>query len=277
MGKALVIKNADFSACAVTTITFDEEVPCTGVAFDSATVTLTELGTASIGYTLTPSNTTDTVTLTSSDTSVITVSGTTVTAVGIGTATLTLTCGSYSATCTVTVEVAETPLYMACIVGTTTDSSDNTGIFLGASNRRVVLAKSLSDTSYTTPIYQADNVDISYGNVGPIEIPENVTKIHVECSNLYGSGHYIYFFETTDNTFTSGSDTYTIVLSYATLSVSGSSLNTDVAVPEGATGYLVYCRPSVTYASAFSECTTATEVATVMEETFAPSVTYLTA
>ena len=148
MGKALVIKNADFSANAVTTITFEEEVPCTNVAFDSDTVTLDTLGTANIGYTITPNNTTDIHTLVSSDQTVLTVNGTTITAVGIGVATLTLTCGSHSATCTVTVSIIESPILLIGRLDSVT--ADNTSaVCVNGSTARLSLASfGISTGSY---------------------------------------------------------------------------------------------------------------------------------
>lgn len=108
MGKALIIKNADFSANAVTTITF-ADVPCTGISFDSDTVTITGYEPVTVGYTLTPADTTDSVIWESSDTSVVTVSNGVLTVAGIGTCTITATCGAYSASATITVSISYIP------------------------------------------------------------------------------------------------------------------------------------------------------------------------
>ena len=108
MGKALIIKNADFSANAVTTITFGD-VHCTGISFDSDTVTITGYDPVTVGYTLTPADTTDAVIWESSDTSVVTVAGGVLTVVGIGTCTITATCGEYSASATITVSISYIP------------------------------------------------------------------------------------------------------------------------------------------------------------------------
>ena len=103
MSKALVIKGANFSANKVTTITFTESKPCTGITLDKASVSVNYGSTDTLVATITPADATDVVSWASSDTSVATVSNGTVTAIKAGTATITATCGNFSATCTVTV------------------------------------------------------------------------------------------------------------------------------------------------------------------------------
>jgi len=107
MGKALIIKGADFSANKVATITFGA-VPCTGISFAQDTITITSTDAVEVDYTLTPANTTDAVTWASSDNTVFTVSEGVITVIGVGTATLTATCGNYTATATVTVSISYT-------------------------------------------------------------------------------------------------------------------------------------------------------------------------
>ena len=89
------------------------EIPVTGVTVSQPTITLTEGGTATISYTVEPSDASvKDVTFSSSDTGVATVdeSGR-VTAVGPGTATITVTTkdGGFKATVTVTVTAKDTP------------------------------------------------------------------------------------------------------------------------------------------------------------------------
>lgn len=104
MSKALVIKGANFSANALTTITFENSVDCTGISLDKATSTITSIGgTDTLVATTTPADTTDQIIWSSSDDTVATVSNGVVTAVGLGSATITATCGSYSATCAIAV------------------------------------------------------------------------------------------------------------------------------------------------------------------------------
>lgn len=104
MAKALIIKNADFSANKVTTITFGS-IPCAGITFSQDTYTITGYTPVEVEYTLTPNDTTDEVEWASSDNNVVTASGGVLTIVGIGTATITATCGEYSATATITVNI----------------------------------------------------------------------------------------------------------------------------------------------------------------------------
>lgn len=103
MSKALVIKAADFSANKLTTITFGEPVPCTGITLDKSTLEILSIGgTATLIATATPADTTDALTWASSNDDVATISNGVITSIGVGTATITVTCGGYSATCVVT-------------------------------------------------------------------------------------------------------------------------------------------------------------------------------
>lgn len=106
MSKALVIKGANFSVNALTTITFEETVDCTGISLNKATSTITSIGgTDTLAATTTPADTTDQIIWSSSDDTVATVTNGVVTANGLGSATITVSCGSYSASCNVSVAV----------------------------------------------------------------------------------------------------------------------------------------------------------------------------
>lgn len=106
MGKALVIKGVDFSENALDTITFGEDVPCTGITVDGSMSIIGIGQERTLSYTLTPSNTTDTPSIVSNDSNVVSVSGDVLTTTGIGAATITITCGNQTATCIVTVNPA---------------------------------------------------------------------------------------------------------------------------------------------------------------------------
>lgn len=102
MGKALIVKNANFGANALGTVTFIEGTQCTGIALNTDTVSLNTIGeTATIIANLTPANTTDSIVWTTSDRTIATVADGVITARGVGTVTITATCGMVSATCEV--------------------------------------------------------------------------------------------------------------------------------------------------------------------------------
>lgn len=105
MGKALVIPNVNFAANALTTVTLEQDVPCTGISLSNSTLNLTSLEPATLTATVTPSNTTDALTWVSSDTSVATVVNGVVTPLKAGSVTITATCGSQVATCAVSIRV----------------------------------------------------------------------------------------------------------------------------------------------------------------------------
>ena len=103
MGKALVIKNVDFGTNKLTTVTLQNEVPCTAISLNKSSTTLENIGTTeTLTATVTPVNTTDTVVWASSNANIVDVVGGVLTVTGVGTVTITATCGNYSATCTVT-------------------------------------------------------------------------------------------------------------------------------------------------------------------------------
>ena len=275
MGKALVIKNADFSANAVTTITFEEEVPCTNVAFDSDTVTLDALGTASIGYTITPNNTTDIHTLVSSDQTVLTVNGTTITAVGIGVATLTLTCGSHSATCTVTVSIIESPILLIGRLDSVT--ADNTSaVCVNGSTARLSCFGDYNDGNFNVELPIYDNAFFDPGDLSAIKIPQNATAIHIEADHTYGSGELVYFVDgNTSLTDSNGHVCVPSILEYALTptTVSGVRyINEDVPIPESANGYIVVIR--VANSSTLSEITSESDLVTYADNTHHLTISY---
>lgn len=282
MGKALVIKNADFSANKVGTITFDIDIPCTGVSFSSSSIELSELGVASIGYTLTPTNTTDVVTIVSSDSSVVEVSGTEMNVVGIGTCTLTISCGSYSDQCDVTVAITENPIFTTAYAAVQQkDGSDIKGCVLSGSGKRITCAKYLSDTDFSNELFQvAPNGVIPVNeHFAPIPIPENTTTIHISADTLYnGNHHSIVFFENTDNTFIQNQNTYTEILSVMdipyTTNAGKTSINADITVPNGAKGYVITLRQYPDYNTAFDNCVTEADVKAVVDNTFHVSIDY---
>lgn len=213
MAKALVIKGADFSLNKVSTITFADTVPCTGIALDKQSATVND--TLTLAATLTPSNTTDAVIWTSSDSNVATVSSGIVTAVANGTATITATCGTHTATCEVTVQIELKAVKDVLVAGMVVDTGStyilkdyavsdkavqNRRISIGAANGvyQAVCDKNTGDLTelYPIPIPSgAKTITVSGANLAPLfvfynkdSISLNTTEIKVATSAkvLYG-------------------------------------------------------------------------------------------
>ena len=281
MSKALVIKNADFSANKVTTITFDEEIPCTGVEFNDSAVSVSSLGDASsiIGYTISPSNTTDMVRLTSSNPDVVHVgSNNSLEVVGIGTCTLTLECGSHSDTCAVTVDIYENPVFVVATQYIKTSSETGLaydGIRIdGASSARMATVGAMSDGNFSKALYHT-NKRFDPGDVTAIKIPANTAKIHVEAQNLYGSGDVLFFINANES-FSADDRIFIPIISSVELTavnVGGNrQINQDVTVPAGATGYILINRPN---AAIDASITTEAALKTYAESTLHLSIHYL--
>lgn len=276
MSKALVIKNANFSANKVTTITFEEEVPCTGVSFDSDTVNISSLGVADIRYSVTPSNTTDMMEWSSSNESVATVNNNTVTVNGIGTCVITLKCGQYTDTCTLNVSILESPVYIDGKTDTQTDPLDQniSGVLAtGSSRSRVVCVGAYSDGFFAEELTHVSPW-IDVGAVTAIKIPANTENIHVHATQVYGNGTL--FFVDADSSFVKGDKTYLPITSQALLPYTSSSgvktIDTDVAIPDGATGYIVDIRPAVS--TQLEAITTVTALKEYAEDTIGISISY---
>ena len=106
MATTLVIKNANFSANKLATVSFGGDIPCEGITLSDETKTLSAIGeSATLTATLIPANTTDTVTWSTSDSNVVNVVDGVITAVSIGEAVITASCGTQTASCAVSVEV----------------------------------------------------------------------------------------------------------------------------------------------------------------------------
>lgn len=102
MGKALVIKNANFSDNKLDTVDILEQVPCTSILLSESTITVNNIGdTVVLTATVQPADTTDTVIWSSDNANIATVENGTVKVFGIGTATITAKCGDKTATATV--------------------------------------------------------------------------------------------------------------------------------------------------------------------------------
>lgn len=175
MARTLIIKDADFSANKVTTVTFIEGVDCEGISFDQSSYSLTSMDSVVVGYTLTPTDTTDPVRWSSSDENVVTVSGGTMTVVGIGTATITATCGNYSATATVTVDIAYIPNYGFLAPG------GSTTVYIAGGKALSRLASfGTGDQQFT---YGIVVTTAGMGPYYPVKFPKNTSRIEVKTTN----------------------------------------------------------------------------------------------
>ena len=176
MSRTLVIKNADFSANKVTTVTFIDDIPCTGISFESNTITITGYETETVEYTLTPANTNDVVIWQSSNTNIITVDDGVLTPVGIGTCTLTATCGNQTATATVTVSIAYIPKYEFA----TYSMNGNGYIATGNNNLYSRLSASGKDEQASTyVVYGSHPAPLPKA----IMIPKNTEKIRISITD----------------------------------------------------------------------------------------------
>ena len=174
---ALVIKGANFAANKLTTVTFvEDEKPCTAIALNESSKTVTMLGKFTLTATVTPADTTDEVLWSSSDESVATVTDGVVTVVGLGSATITATCGEQTATCAVScAEVTFAPDYgffkYVPLLSTYPD------LYAYATSKRELLIHSLSGTRALKN--QTNDPTVRY----PIALPANTAAITL----TYGS------------------------------------------------------------------------------------------
>ena len=255
MARVLIIKGGNFAANRVAQVEI-ESVPCTGITLSQNTLTATSMGDVTVSYTLTPSDTTDEVVWSSSDASVATASGTTVTIHGVGTCTLTATCGSASATLAVTATLGAAPDWCAASGSSNiiTDSSDNSIIRVsGAATMSSRMFGAQFDNDFDLPILDGNSIYTVY----PIEIPNNVTKIHVSATGVYNSGNKIIFASGNERVEYSGGTISCKAVSSVDLTASSNAIDQTVTIPEGADSFILDFRLK----SAVSEGTTAAQAA----------------
>lgn len=183
MGKALILKNGvDFSANAVAAISF-ADIPCTGITFAQDTYTVSGYDAVTVGYTVTPSDTTDNVIWTSSDDSVVSISNGVMTINGIGTCTITATCGEFTATATVTVDIVCVPNWDFRMLNQSGDI-----VSYGAKNYSRLTAFGIGNqaSTYDLPRTTADYTESPYA----IKIPTNTAKVRISRSSDKGKSFY---------------------------------------------------------------------------------------
>lgn len=181
MGKALVIKNADFYDNRIGSVTWGDK-PCTGITISQSTATVTD--TLTLTATPTPGDTTDAVIWSSSNSRIATVINGVVTAISAGTCTITVTCGSYSASCDITVAPA-IKTAKGWLSQVATRSSGTVLVDCancGSANNYV----SYGSANGVYPIDQRhDTGDIA--DIYPIIIPEGATSISVSTTSDYAA------------------------------------------------------------------------------------------
>lgn len=182
MARTLVIKNANFSANKLTTVTLNIK-ECTSIVLDNDTMAITSLGnTGTLTATVTPADTTDSIVWTSSNENVATVLNGVVTAVGCGSATITATCGEFSGTCVVTVTHIAALTYSLNRVISVPSGDDKT-YFQGGN---------LSNSAYgystvgTKKLYYGSSANGHY----PFVIPNGATKIDLYTPGCKAKGYW---------------------------------------------------------------------------------------
>lgn len=192
MGKALVIKNADFGTNAVATITFSD-IDCTGISFSTDTINITGTDPVTVSYTVTPEDTTDVVVWESSDASVVTANAGTLTVEGIGTCTITATCGNYSATATVNVSISYIGNFRWARLQTNTSYPGTLVIYRGTYNYISAIASESQETQY--PLVSGTAIT---SDQYPIKCPKNTASITIKVTNaslLYSGDTDVYWFK----------------------------------------------------------------------------------
>lgn len=173
MASTLVIKNASFALNRLDVVEF-ANVPCTGITLTKDAFTFTSYGQEeTIGYTLTPNDTTDVVNIASSNENIVAILNGKAVAVGVGNATITITCGNQIATISVTSSMTMERYFKSgylaqkstsSIKTYAVDSSANNWGYCGAENewgdKRTIAASS----SPYIPVYRIP------GNCASVEI-----------------------------------------------------------------------------------------------------------
>lgn len=208
--KALVIKNADFSANSFDQVVFDV-IHAESISISPSTLALSAIGaTAQLSYTVVPNNAEDPIRFTSSNENVATVTNNgLVTVTGVGSATITVTAGAVSAACALTVIVPLTDNFIRAIqtqinasndTNTVTDVTTyyNYGVWYKAwmslvrtddTHAALPIPIQFVDVSVNPAVMQSQewlDENRPYSKLGwmiPIKLPQNCTKIRFTALN----------------------------------------------------------------------------------------------
>lgn len=182
MGKALVVKNVDFSVNALTQVQIEDEVPCTSVLLSASGQSVNAVGdTITVTAALTPANTTDVLVWETSDSRIATVSNGIVTVVGMGNATITATCGNASASVTIaqgSIKFTAISVHNGCYPGSY--GNDNNAGCVQNNSAQSILGGEYNAKDTTLHIIN----NTAYDGVNQIiPIPFGATKIAVHTSD----------------------------------------------------------------------------------------------
>ena len=184
MAKTIVIKNVDFSTNKLDTVSFGGNVPCTAIALNVNSLSITSIGgTSTLTATPTPSNTTDPISWSTSDSNVATVADGVVTATGCGTATITVTCGSYSANCSVSVVHVVT---LTHVINSYIDKDNNKNYLTGSALANYDVAASSTGTK---KIARSDNG--TFDSLHPVMIPNGANTISITSTGFRPYGYWL--------------------------------------------------------------------------------------
>lgn len=177
MGKAIEIKNVDFSSVALAKVNLTDPIPCTAISLNKSALSFEKVGdTDTLVATKTPANTTDAVSWSSSNENVATVDNGVVTIHGIGTATITATCGNNSASATVN----QTSIKAAGTLKIITDMA------ISEYSSALYIASAENNTSFVNKYTNNDDVRILYGagnDAEAIPVPYGATKVKAKTEN----------------------------------------------------------------------------------------------
>ena len=244
MAKTLTIKEADFSTNKVTTVSFSGgSVPCTGISFEEDAFSFTDYTPVTIEYTLTPSNTTDTLSWATSNSNVATVSNGVITPVGLGTATITATCGNQTATATVTVALAYISSYTFGTVSSQGTAPNQFPGITDSQNRITACGTGAQAGTYTC--YGKNGAS----DVNIIKLPKNtasVTVKNVTKSYVYNGNYTKIFFVKDQSCEATGFTDYALFISEETINFYNTQEQT-FNVPEGADAMLFTVRTASSY------------------------------
>ena len=198
MGRALVIKNVNFSDVALDTVTIIDDVPCTAISLSPSSLSFDTVGeTKTITASLTPSNTTDTLLWQSSNANIASVDQNgNVTVHGIGTVVITATCGHISETLSITTEMLKAPYALKKVDNKYPGPVAVTGgsiLVTDSSTNQYIVGQGYHAANEHLRIYGGQGNDVEC-----VEVPYGATKVKIKTSDdVAVSISYTYVISTT--------------------------------------------------------------------------------